>query len=145
MEAGLQRFQGGAGSRHDADAVGDHVAAGVGIPDCILIGAGGLQGDLIPRRGLLRPDRRPDPHLTRHNGRAAIFQLGPRCGAVRIEEEIVAVHNQAGRAGNFNRSRRDLVEGVGAIGKAEVLDVRDDIRSVGRARAVIDDSDLIGR
>ena len=77
MEAGLERFQRSAGSRHVRD-IGEIIAAAVGGPDRILIGARDLPGNLIAGCRLLRADRRPGAKLTRHNGRASVFQRGTR-------------------------------------------------------------------
>ena len=56
-----------------------------------------LPGNLIAGCRLLRADRRPGAKLTRHNVRAAIFQLGAGPSAV-IKEKIVPDLDQAGRA-----------------------------------------------
>src|SRR5258708_6569867 len=61
VEAGLQRFQCGAGSRHDADGVRDAVAAAVGIPHRVLIGARVLPGHFVAACRLLRAVRSPRP------------------------------------------------------------------------------------
>ena len=57
--------------------IGDEVAAAVGIPDRILIGAGDLPGNLVAARRLLRADRRPGAELPRHNAAPPYFSSGP--------------------------------------------------------------------
>ena len=73
MESGLQRLQCRANAGYHPDDIGDVVAAAVGVPDRILIGARDLPGDVVASCRLLRTDRGPDAELTRYNGRAAIL------------------------------------------------------------------------
>ena len=79
-----------------------------------MIGARDLPGDLIAGCRLLRADRRPGAELTRHNGRAAIFQLGAGPSAV-IKEKIVSDLDQAGRAKRFDHRRRRATDHPVAI------------------------------
>ena len=98
LETGFERFQRRAAARHHADGVREVVAAAVGVPDRILIGAGDLPGNLIAACRLLRADRRPGAELTRRHGRAAVAQRGARRSADRIQEIVVPNLNQAGRS-----------------------------------------------
>ena len=77
VEAGLERLQRIVCPRHSADRSEMIVAAAVGVPDRVLIGARDLPGDLIPACRLLRADRRPGAKLTRHKSAPAYFSEGP--------------------------------------------------------------------
>src|SRR5260221_5204884 len=89
VEAGLQRFQCGAGSRHDADGVRDAVAAAVGIPHRVLIGARVLPGHFVAACRLLRAVRSPrppelagyhgDPNSTRLNSSHTVVSYAVIC------------------------------------------------------------------
>ena len=80
------------------------VAAAVGVPDRVLIGARDLPGNLIPGCRLLRADRRPGAKLTRHIIRAGIFQRGARSAAV-VKEKMIPNLGQAGRSIGLDHRR----------------------------------------
>src|SRR5258708_960001 len=105
VKTGLQRFQRRATARHRANGVGGKVAAAVGIPDRILVGAGHLPSNLISGCRLLRADRRPGPELASCNGPGAEFQLGARPAADAIKVKIIANLDQTGRPKRFDHRR----------------------------------------
>ena len=98
MESGLQRFQRGAASRPDGDKIREVVAAAIGAPHRVLIGAGHLPGHIVAARSLFRADRRPATKLAGRNSRTAVFQLGASAAADAIKIENVANLDQAGRS-----------------------------------------------
>ena len=106
MEAAFQRHQRRAAPRYAAGA-GRLIAAAVGEPDGILIGAGKLPGHLIAAGRLLRADRRPGSELPRRNRRAAIPQFRPGPSADAIKEKVRAHFDQAGRPERLDRRRRN--------------------------------------
>src|SRR5436305_14733210 len=98
MESGLQRFQRGAASRPDGDKIREVVAAAIGAPHRVLIGAGHLPGHIVAAGSLFRADRRPATKLAGRNSRTAVFQ--DRKSVVEGESVIVNVANidQDGRS-----------------------------------------------
>src|SRR5260221_572297 len=74
VETGLQRFQRGARSRHDADGVRDVVAAAVDIGQPHVSTPLILPCRIAASSRLLRAVRSPrPPKLADHHGRAAVF------------------------------------------------------------------------
>src|SRR5260370_462747 len=78
VEGGFQRFQRGAGSRHDTSEVQTSVLQSHWNLLRGLILAQILPGHFVAACRLLRPYRRPAAKLTRDHGCASIFQLGAR-------------------------------------------------------------------
>ena len=103
VEGGLQRFQSSAASRHNANDIGEVVAAAVGVPDRVLIAARHLPGHVVTTCCLFRADGRPGPILAGYNGHAAILQF--RAGPTSEKKEIASDLRQAGRSKRFNHRR----------------------------------------
>src|ERR1700722_3534603 len=74
-KSGLDRFERGAGSRHESEKMREVVAVAVGSPDSIFIGAWNLPGNVISARCLHRADRQEAAKLAcpRHNICTLIF------------------------------------------------------------------------
>src|SRR5438270_4613011 len=97
MESRLQRFQRGAASRPDADKLREVVAAAIGAPHRILIGAGHLPGHIVDATSLICGDRHPATTLSGLNSRVAVFQLAASAAADAVMIENVDKLELAGR------------------------------------------------
>src|SRR5262249_15333626 len=86
------------------DGTCDVVAAAVGGPGRVLIGARDLPGNLIAAGRLLRADRRPAAGLTHHYVRTANFQQLARSAAV-VKEKMIPNLGQPGRAIRLDQRR----------------------------------------
>src|SRR5437763_449662 len=94
-KSGVQRK---AASRPDGGKVREEVAAAIGAPHRVLIGAGHLPGHIVAAGSLFRTDRRPAAKLASRNSRTAVFQLGASAAADAVKIEHVANLDQAGRS-----------------------------------------------
>ena len=120
------------------------IAAAVGSPHGVLVGAAVLPGDLIAAPRLLRAERRPRAELAGRDRRTAEFQLRARRATDGIQIIVIVVRgpNEAGRS-----RRLDLQDGREAEvtrHKSRFVDVP---KRYGVAAAQIDNGvgvDLIG-
>src|SRR5262245_21374338 len=108
LEAGLERLEGKVIARHNADSIRGVVAATVGVPNRVLVGASILPRNLVPACRLLRADRRPGATLT-NKVRAAKFERRARAAAV-VKEKMIPNLGQVGRSIRLDhcRGRPDL-------------------------------------
>src|SRR5262249_45767418 len=104
VENGLLRLQRRAGSRHYG-ALREEVAAAVGGPNDVLVGAAILPNDLIAAATLLRTERSPCAELTHRDVGAGHLELRTCRRAMRVEEIRIGDLGERGRAGRLDRRR----------------------------------------